>query len=653
MNQTKQNKKAQLTVFIILGLFILIGTGIFMYFTSEVYKYRNLPDQFIPVAKYVEQCAEDVTLQGIFQAGMNGGYIYPPEDAAFLDAGFPVVYWYQNGQDRSVSITHLEKDLAEYLTENIGECINNFEPFADQFDFIEAQDKNTTAHVDISKNLVQIDVFLPIIITDGATSTSLPELSKEVENNIGNKLFLAYQIMKTENEANFLEFYTNEIIAASDWLPYEGMDFTCAPKRWKVEEMKSYIETAVAVNLPFIMFEGTSYEETGDLYYDNIYKVDVGAGGVSDIKVETIYNPRWDMALDVQPNKNGVVTDVKIVGNTIALPCIHVYHHKYTTEFPVMFTITDEESAEYPFFFATPVIMKRNEPDRYNQMRSWPSEIDTIRSREYCTPTTTVTDYILDNDGSITTEKTEVNKWLYSLDVVAMDSLYGFDEILDNVTISYQCVQFECDIGATRIGGGDADSIVGYPILSSKFPSCSNGLIIAEKEGYQTKKMYQTVAEETDDATVLVSMNKLRPLKTEVTVVQNHNGVISERAVDEEEMTVITIKNDAEDFEKIIIYPEEEEDKATAQAVGFDHLELMVADNLVYEVDIKLIDAAENRFTGSFVYNWTPDANAITGARTAQFYVIKKDILVPTDENYKEAIEYAEQESANYPPELR
>ncbi|MEK6867766.1 MAG: hypothetical protein AABX98_02995 [Nanoarchaeota archaeon] len=228
MKQLIQTKRAQLTIFIILGLFILIGTGVFMYFTSEVYKYKNLPEQFIPVAKYVEQCGEDVTLQGIFQAGMNGGYLSPPEDAVFLDAGFPVIYWYQNGQDRSVSITHLEKDLEEFLGENIEECISNFEPFADQFDFREVQEQNTTVSVDISKNLVQVNVFLPVIISDGTSSTSLPELNKEVKNNIGNKLFLAYQIMKRENEESFLEFYTNEIIAASDWLPYEGLDFTCA-----------------------------------------------------------------------------------------------------------------------------------------------------------------------------------------------------------------------------------------------------------------------------------------------------------------------------------------------------------------------------------------------------------------------------------------
>src|SRR3989338_4091994 len=85
----KMQKKAQVTVFIILGLFILVSVGIFTYFTSEIFKYKNLPEQFVPVAKYAEQCTEDVLLQGIFQAGINGGYVYPQyeEDEAYLKIG--------------------------------------------------------------------------------------------------------------------------------------------------------------------------------------------------------------------------------------------------------------------------------------------------------------------------------------------------------------------------------------------------------------------------------------------------------------------------------------------------------------------------------------------------------------------------------------
>ncbi len=124
-----KQKKAQLTVFIILGLFILASVGLFSYFQSEWYKYKDLPEQFIPVAKYAEQCVEDVALQGIFQAGLNGGHIYPKyeEEQAYLDAGYQIPYWYLAGEDRSVTLQQLQVDLNQYMNNEIKNCLGNFD----------------------------------------------------------------------------------------------------------------------------------------------------------------------------------------------------------------------------------------------------------------------------------------------------------------------------------------------------------------------------------------------------------------------------------------------------------------------------------------------------------------------------------------------
>ncbi len=662
------NKKSQLTVFIILGIFILLGVGLFTYFTSEIYKYRNLPQQFIPVAKYAEQCVQDVTEQAIFQAGMYGGYVSSPyeEKEAYLDAGFPVTYWYLAGEDRSVSIPHLEKEIENYLVENMNSCFADFSTFS-QFGITPVSSVPLNAEITIGDDEVSVSFSVPVQISDATTTATLPAIKVEFKNTIGNKLFLANQIMKNENEKGFLEFYTNEIIAASDWLPYEGFDFTCKPKRWTIAEMKKYIQKAVSVNLPFLMFEGTDYKKTGDLYYDNIYKVSLGASGVDDLHVATLYDPHWGMNLDVQPNNNGVVTDIKLVGKTIALPCIHTYHHKYSATYSVMFTITDEDNADFPFYFATPVVMHRNEPDRYNEMQPWPSEVDTTREKAFCSNTTAVTKYTLDEDGIITTKQEEQPNWIYGLDIISQDSQYGFDEVLKDVQISYKCLNFECLVGSTGYGGGtgrhyeSSGMLATYPLLSSTFPTCINGQLIAEKQGYHTKKIFQTVSEETDGATILLPMYRLQQLAFTVTVVENHNNVITERSIEKNEMAVITIKNDAEGFEKVIVYPitaelgneedvGEEINEETLAAAGFDSFELLVADDITYAVDIKLLQ--DERYVGSFVYNWTPAANAITAASTVQFYVIKKDVMVPTDENYLEAIEYADKQSSNYPPVL-
>lgn len=644
MNKIK-NKKAQLTVFIILGLFILAGVGIFAYFQSEWYKYKDLPEQFVPVAKYAEQCMEDVALQGIFQAGLNGGHIYPAyeQEEAYLDVGYPVAYWYLAGEDRAVTLQQLQVDLQQYLQEEMKNCLGSFEPFT-QFTFTYTEEDIETA-VLIGQDTVDITAEVPLQISDGTVTATLPPLQKEVQSSIGNKLFLAYQIMKKENEEGFLEFYTDEIIAASDWLPYEGLDFTCKPKRWTVAEMETYIENAVAVNLQFLRFKGTAYEKVGDPYYDNIYTVDLDTSGVGDLSVRTTYLPTWDMDLEVIPSKDGIVTDIKLVGKTIAIPCIHTYHHKYSAYYPVLFEINDEESAEYPFFFATPVIMNRNEPDRQGTMQPWPSQQDAVRNAAYCSETTTATAYTLEEDGSITTTETTVDTWLYSLDIIAMDSQYSFDGILDNASVSYACGQFSCEIGATDYGTSSSGAFVGYPLLSSSFPSCTNGIVVVSKEGYHPARVVQSVEEDTDGATIQVPMYRLHELTPQLTVIQNHNNVITERGLQEDELAVITLRNDALQFEKVVIYPTGNED-----AEGFDKLELLVADDVTYTMDIKLITG--EAYSGSFVYNWTPSANAVSAATTAQLYVIKKDVLVATDENYAEAMAYAEEESKNYPPIL-
>ena len=51
--------------------------------------------------------------------------------------------------------------------------------------------------------------------------------------------------------------------------------------------------------------------------------------------------------------------------------------------------------------------------------------------------------------------------------------------------------------------------------------------------------------------------------------------------MEEEELVVLTLSNEEQDFERVIVYPEME---------GFDTLELLVGDDITYLVDIKLIE---------------------------------------------------------------
>jgi len=639
----KRVTKAQVTVFMILGILILGLVGLFSYMSSSILNNRDIPQEFLPVTEYIDQCIVDITGDGVFLASMQGGYITLPQeiinnDEAHIDMGFKVPLWYYKGKQVGPPIEQVEEDLAEYIQEQLPYCLNNFEPFQNQFT-ITGTTENISAQTTITMHEIDVEINLPITLTKEEKQFTIPTLTTETDYNLGQMLELAYSIMNLEDSQYFLEHYTNEIIASSDYLPYDGLEFTCQPRIWDIEnDMKPYIKNIIEHNIKYIMFENTDYEETGIPYYDNLYTVKTSNQDFSNLKVNTMYNQEWGLTLDVQPNERGTVRDLKVLGNTLYIPCTKLYHHKYTVEYPVLFQIVDNEFPEIPFYLATPVIMRRNEPNRFSEVQPWPVEKDTIASRQYCSEETYITLYQLDSEGNIQTQPSTTLNRFFTLEVFAYDSLYGLDLPLTGVNISYRCGAFECDIGQTKY------NIVALPSLKTKFPTCLNGRVIASKEGYQDAEVVVSVDETTDMNSVNVEMVRKIPVDVELIVVQDHNGIVTHRSTEPEENALITITNEDEDIQEYIIINE----NGTTEK-----LELLAKD-ITYQLNIQL--TTEESYLGSFELNWTPSVSDMINFNKVRMFVIKKDILSPSfilsDEDYKEMLEYAKQHSEYYPPEF-
>ena len=80
-------KRAQVTIFIILGIIVLISVGLFLTIKSSIKKeeiapgvtriVEELPSEFLPLKPYVEKCAEKTAKEGLIMLGQRGGYAYP------------------------------------------------------------------------------------------------------------------------------------------------------------------------------------------------------------------------------------------------------------------------------------------------------------------------------------------------------------------------------------------------------------------------------------------------------------------------------------------------------------------------------------------------------------------------------------------------
>ena len=77
------NKKGQITVFIILGILILLISGIYLVTRAiKVEEYitiipiiANVPDELLPIRTYTEACINNLAEDALKKLGTQGGYI--------------------------------------------------------------------------------------------------------------------------------------------------------------------------------------------------------------------------------------------------------------------------------------------------------------------------------------------------------------------------------------------------------------------------------------------------------------------------------------------------------------------------------------------------------------------------------------------------
>src|SRR3989338_119683 len=72
------SRKAQATMFIVLGLIVLFSILLFIQYRSAIVKLRSAPEEINPLQRYVEDCMDSVARKGISLLSNQGGYIYLP-----------------------------------------------------------------------------------------------------------------------------------------------------------------------------------------------------------------------------------------------------------------------------------------------------------------------------------------------------------------------------------------------------------------------------------------------------------------------------------------------------------------------------------------------------------------------------------------------
>ncbi len=247
-----KNKKAQITMFMIIGIVILIVAGIFISIRSTqqqppekiMKQLIETPVEFQPLNDFVESCISKTSKEGIKKLGFHGGYIEPNKygiranvinptaSNGFLfnpeDSQSTIPYWYYFKSDneceegcacgseqprlhKKQGDPNIEKQLENYIDDNLNICLNNFQEFESQGFEITTGNPKTT--VTVRDNDVLVYVKYKVEAQKDKSKFEIDEYIKTIPVELKKIYELAESLKIVETNMTYLEKWTLEQLA--------------------------------------------------------------------------------------------------------------------------------------------------------------------------------------------------------------------------------------------------------------------------------------------------------------------------------------------------------------------------------------------------------------------------------------------------------
>jgi hypothetical protein len=430
------NKKGQVTLFIILGIIIVVVVLSIFFFRGKVSSPKISPN-IEPIQANFLNCIERGTLAGISILESKGGYIenplfvpgstYMPFSSELDFLGVQIPYWYYiSGNnleyEQIPSLQDMEKQLENYLEQKLINC--NFEEYKNQGYSIE--NENLEVDVSIDDESVFVEVNSDLNVGFENEIYLMEDFSVEVDSFLGTLYEDAKKIYELEMENYFLENYSLDVLYL--YAPVTGVELGCSPLFWNVDEFYGNLSEAIVGNIGALKNKGRE---------DDYFALNLPI----DSEINLITSSSWPTTFEVTNSDNNILV-AKPIGNQEGLGilgfCYVPYHFVYNWRFPVLIQVSRFDEV---FQFPLPIIIDRNMPKEGKKGNSYAEEVSNICEYK-------------NNEMVISVYDSELNPI--------------------DANVSYQCFGVNCYIGKTNEGK-----------LKEFFPQCVNGVVKVSSDGFK------------------------------------------------------------------------------------------------------------------------------------------------------------------------
>jgi len=575
------SKKAQITLFIIIGLIIIILAGIFLTIRNlseekeveiNLVKIDSNKDLKNAINSYVDSCLKPITLHGLEILRLQGGYIDIPEETSYkviqdpnyesvvdrdgikrveieqYSPGNKVPFWVTKDAIAIPALKRIEFDLEVYIENEMESCLEDFQPFRDlNYDI---NRNEVISNVTFGTSVV-VDIFMPSEFIKDKTNIYLENFIFTVPINMPKVYEIALTLAVSESELAYLEFTSNNL-----WGLYGRVDEEALPPfraervnadgsyiTWDLNSVKTNYQNIIAKNMYEVKPIGTDYEDQEGIYKS--FKFNILPNTYENVEVNYVYRPNWNMYnFEVTPNPlmPSIFEEMDIP--MIAAFYVFKYRFKYDAEYAILTEVNDKSSAKiyphinqfeeaegYKFQFLNYVAIYGNQPREYVSNPN----LDASGNLDYASLGINESgladlglqvlpeSYFCDEEQKLTRNMTVEIKDIES------------NEGIERVTIFYECgsYQNDCLIGRTNENG----------ILKTKMPLCQNGIIKLNQGNYESKEYLLTTTND-QESTISYALQSYKRLNASVKKYKmpRPNTIGSLMSLENGERIVLTVK---------------------------------------------------------------------------------------------------------------
>jgi len=208
-------KRGQVTLFIILGLVIVILAALY-FFVAKPYvlpvSQEDLNKDMIGIEEDIQNCLEQASEEPFTRIGLQGGFLATPSGSYRLYADSRVSYLCYNlpGKancyNRMLPIKSMEKELAEAITNELPTCLN-VNKYSQLKPYTVSAPKKPTVTVSIRDSDSVITLDYPVRLTSKRSSTSVERTTfeKVLTIPLGKLYDVAQEVVNQEAEFGTFE----------------------------------------------------------------------------------------------------------------------------------------------------------------------------------------------------------------------------------------------------------------------------------------------------------------------------------------------------------------------------------------------------------------------------------------------------------------